>query len=275
MHPKVSKRTHRLRLGGVLLWAALGLRCASTPASTPASVPLGVAVLALEHDFESRHTTLEELEDGLQVRLPRFVAQATVVCAPQLRGEWSVGFVQAVRDLDLKMHYSSGAQSSWELPAQPVSDSDGDLPWYGPDAHVAACRGEHRLRLADALENRVTWVAPGLDGSGVALSTLIGYEREESFRVWLIALHAPTEQLRVLDAFDWEVRVDVEVRADAARGTRARVTRTQARRPRALPAGTDRRPPPQVLRAPTANEIQQLWWTDERGARTQLRGPVR
>jgi len=277
---EVRPPPRRLRALLVCIWGLPLLHCTTAPpvaTTTPAmtappaaTAPPGLVLEAFTAGFETESATLTEHSDGLHVRAPGFVATARVRCGAALGGAWSVGFVQAVRALDLRLGYSNGACARWTLPFVPVSDSDGHFPWYSAEARRMSCAGSAILRLDDALETRVSWTAPVNDGNRDVGSKLTAYRREQSFRVWLIAIHQPSGRRVVLRAFDWQVRLHVEVSADAPLGARARLIQQTTAHPIPLDAATATMPA-RVLVAPRANDLQELWWTDERGARTLLR----
>jgi len=223
--------------------------------------------LSLERGFESGTAHLTERPDGLHVRGPRFVVQASLRCDLGGEGEWSVGFVQAVRALDVRILYGPAGQASWELPFSPVSDSDGHFPWYSRESHAPACEGTQTVRLADAVDNHVSWTPPAGSGASTAAANLAGITRRQSFRVWLIAHHHASGSSFVIDAFDWSVAFDVVVRAERPVGRRAEVVKTETSAVVEAPSPL----PPRVLVPPTANALQQMWWTSPSGARTRLR----
>lgn len=261
----------------VCIWGLPILHCATAP-SAPSAVtavpavtaPAGLVVDALDVRFEAESPTLTEHSEGLHVRAPGFVATAEVHCGAGLGGAWSVGFVQAVRALDLRLSYANGASARWVLPFVPVSDSDGHFPWYSAEARRMSCAGRETLRLDDALETQVSWTAPVKHESREVDSKLTDYRREQSFRVWLIAIHQPSGRRLVLRAFDWRVGLHVQVTADAPLGARAKVIQRTTPHPNPLDAATASLPA-RVLVAPRANDLQELWWTDAGGVRTLLR----
>ena len=129
--------------------------------------PFGASGETEDADFEvvncvakiSPHQTLTiEVAGYLRYISPYLVASATVECSIPSGEDYTIGFIQQVDDLQLRMEYER-ATTSWEMPFFPINDASGALlPWYHaregsadqgkPELLGSACREAGRARKA-------------------------------------------------------------------------------------------------------------------------------
>lgn len=220
---------------------------------------------------------VREAADHVEVTSPSFEAYATVECKTRPEDGWAVGFVQAVLDRE-QVNVYPRSTTTWELRPLPLSDSDGTYPWYSESARVMRCGGTAHLWFQDAPWTRVLWDEWHPEGTAaIGGGTLQRYRRTQSFRVWLVALHVPTDRVVVLKELDW--RFGLEIAFDTSRpvGSRGKVERVEFPDVVVRDGDPSRPVPPAILRPPRANDADELWWNPAEpllGVRTRLKPPV-
>lgn len=228
-------------------------------------------------------TTIIETPNYLRYITPHFTANATIKCSNPTSDGYTVGFIQQVDFIDLRMDYTR-AYSSWEFPNLPISDSSGaGMPWYhnGEGRHLIKGGTEKlnvELAVNDNFDARVTWREPlpphGSNENGKA--ELQSIKRDQRFTLWLVTRRSSDGRIRILKKISWQMRVDISVNPALPLGARSKVNSVVTEQPIVIDErdlGLSEEIPKQVLRLPTANTAQQLWWTPKSkgiGRRTKL-----
>jgi len=235
-------------------------------------------VIAFEVGIDATPPRIEETDRNVVIEAPAFRAAAKVRCDAAVADGWAVGFVQAVTSMVTVNTYPA-ATTSWELGIYPVNDSDGTYPWYSPGARVIGCSGDARVALSDPVRTSVSWLEPRPHTArrDPPRGTLQRYHRDQSFTLWLVALHVPTDRVVVLREVDWRIALELDFDTQRPVGERSRVLAVE-RAPIEVRAGDPARPVPLLaLRPPRANEDQEFWWnpdSPELGVRTRLQAPT-
>ncbi|MCC6622745.1 MAG: hypothetical protein IT385_15900 [Deltaproteobacteria bacterium] len=255
-----------------------------TPPGPRAEAPAGrppearfFEVEALETWFEGELPDVREEATIVRITAPEFFARARVRCDNQAGEGWAVGFVQAVIGREQVNEYPD-VRTLWELRPLPINDSDGTYPWYSASARVYDCRGAQVVHFSDAPSTSVSWLearpagAPDSPPRGL----LKRHRRAQQFRVWLVALHVPTDRVIVLSELDWSLAQTITF--DATRPVGSRLVDRTADLPDVIVRdGADASAvPEEVMRPPRANDADQLWWSPNDpalGPRTRIKAP--
>jgi len=289
----IPRRSHFALLAVVALTPTAHLGCVTGQAAQPCPTGLSSGqvgapgerlreamhfeVLELATWFDGTAPTVEEEATLVRIQAPEFQARAVVRCDNQVGPGWSVGFIQAVTGRDQANEYPD-VKTIWELRPLPINDSDGTYPWYSASARVNDCRGRAVVSFSDAPATSVAWIEsrPAEARQTPAPGRLIRHRRWQGFRVWLVALHVPTDRMIVLKEFDWEFEQNASFDATRPIGSRL-LDRSAKLPPVTVRDWPDASPvPEQVTRPPRANDADTLWWIPNDpaiGMRSRIRAP--
>ena len=254
--------------------------------------PFGASGETEDADFEvvncvakiSPHQTLTiEVAGYLRYISPYLVASATVECSIPSGEDYTIGFIQQVDDLQLRMEYER-ATTSWEMPFFPINDASGALlPWYHAREGSAIVKGGAvdaivEVAVNDNFDIQISWkeLEPP---SGIAREgepDLLRVERYQKFTLWLVARRSSDGHIVVLRKIPWEIGIDIAVDPSRPLGERATSKNVRIVQPSVMKRAkrdSTMRIPKRVLKSPTANKAQEFWWTPKKsdyGKRTRL-----
>jgi hypothetical protein len=210
-------------------------------------------ITAFITNLESVGVQLDSTNAGyFRYMTPRYDFKAHARSLGSRTHDWKIGFVQVLMKSEIVHHYETG-QNAWSFPRLPVSDSSGsEYPWYGGRNGYALGWGTANLAMSDHFDVHVSWFLTRRDGSLDASSRLTSIHREQTFRVWIMALDEAGKIIYPLNEFEYTVHVDIAV-DPTTRGART-LDYHIVPAPHASVGYID----PAWLGAPTANGSQQF-----------------
>ncbi|HEY0074403.1 MAG TPA: hypothetical protein VGB77_09895 [Abditibacteriaceae bacterium] len=280
-------QTRKLLLVVAVLLSVPVLVPSPTQAQSPSRVVTPEAkfeVVSCVANVSSNPTTVIEIPNHLRYITSYFTTNATVRCTTPMADSYTIGFIQQVDFINLRMDYPR-AYSSWEVPNLPINDSSGaDLPWIHNNderqiVEAGATNWDVEVVTDDNFDVTVGLQEPlppdGKRGNGKL--ELQHIKRDQRFTVWLAAKRLSDGKITILKKITWRMEVDISVNPNQPFGLRTKLNPVTTHRLIIVDA-RDLKPtekiPPQVLNLPRANEAQQFWWTPKLkdiGARTQLK----
>lgn len=284
----IMDKTGKISMAAAFIVAIAAPPAATTqeqlPARPDAREPV-FEVLSCVAAIPPNQTTVIEAPDYLRYITPYFTANATVKCSTPPNDDYTVGFIQQVDFIDLRMEYTR-ATTSWEMPYLPISDASGARPpWYHTLEGRRIIKGGSEEQVAETAVNdnfdvKVAWREPlppyGVSGDGKP--DLRGVRRNQKFTLWLVARRSLDGELTILKKVAWQMQVEISVNPELPLGSRATVKPVDVSQPTIIDA-EDMDPaegiPPEALKAPSANEAQEFWWTPKQtgiGERVHLSG---
>lgn len=179
-----------------------------------------------------------------------------------------MGFIQAVTAMTYKIYYSDG-YSSWKFKRLPVSDSDGNYPWYGVSTEKStlnvtkniAANSTLSVSMNDNFAVNVSLQRP--QDAATAAPQLRRVLREQAFSCWLVLRQDATKKLTLLRQADWALKVDISVDLTQPRGSRCTVDNITQSPVSIYTAQKISQIPANCLVAPNANGSQNLIWMPE------------
>lgn len=253
------------------------------PAARPDARAPVFEVISCVAAISPNQTTAIEAPDYLRYITPYFTAYATVECSTPPNDDYTVGFIQQVDSIDLRMEYSR-ATTSWEMPFLPINDASGALPpWYHTLEGRRIVKGGSEKQIVEIAVNdnfdvKVTWrePQPPYGASEDGKPDLQGVRRNQKFTLWLVARRSLDGELTILKKINWQMQFEISVNPELPLGSRATVKPVAVSRPTIIDA-QNLEPaeaiPPKALKSPSANEAQEFWWTPKRagiGERVRL-----
>jgi hypothetical protein len=156
-------------------------------------------------------------------------AELKSLCGPT--EAYYAGFIQVCTACNQSNHYGPDVRQKWQLSATTVSDasSQTEQPWYGTGADARLGPLFPRRRL---LPKGVAWITSTFgmtdDFTGIGIArretlagnvagpnTLTRVKRDQSFRLWLVAVNAveasDSSKYKIFAQLDWRYELDIEV----------------------------------------------------------------
>ncbi len=198
--------------------------------------------------------------------------QVKVVVSAELGNNESyyLGYIQICTSNDQKNFYGNDVQQRWEFNTIPISDSDdeGNIPWYGVnnDPYLNGSRrveligpinADQNLFMSDHFEPTVAKFETLANGTA-GPKTLNRIQRDQSFRLWLVAVEInkadERDSYQKLMQLDWTYSLDCNV----SFGVNAGVTWTTDNPTYVDKSNNMDEIPEAAFNPPIANDNQQL-----------------
>jgi hypothetical protein len=257
----------------------LGAPAARGQAKKPPVAPPGYKIADFKVTMGEGKTLVLERPTYVRYESPYFIANATLSVVTPSDQSYTFGFIQQIDAMDLKIDFGK-AFTSWEHPKLPVCDGESGarVPWYNVGVGRGMVKAEQRATVTLSMDDHVTsdiaWKEPlpanvKVDRPPLELRSI---KRDQKFTVWLVAMRDSDKRITVLKKVNWRVEVDISVDPSKPVGSRCKVNAVPFHQPQ-VEAAMGQKVPPESLRAPTANESQELWWNprpNEPGQRTRV-----
>jgi hypothetical protein len=186
---------------------------------------------------------------------PNYYLEADVKSLDESRTEnWKIGFVQVLMKSTIRSVYEGGQLNGWSFPVLPVNDSTGsEYPWSdGATGYARFGHGDDQAHaeMKDSVNSDVEWWPRRRGGRIDRSSRLTEIHRNQTFRVWLMALDDTGMTIYPLNEIEYTVLFDLTIDPNT------RLPRTVAFDLRELKRQLVGQIDAAWLRAPNANDSQ-------------------
>jgi len=231
-------------------------------------------VTELSGAFQGDQATVQEMEHIVRYAPPTFAVYAAVTASLEAGEAARVGLIQEVVARRQEDTFATGV-GRWEIGAldeRPISDSNGNFPWYdGGQSRVTTVGPQSSLSVqaffTDTPTATITWVPPS-GGGGPSLHTIT---REQRFTDWVASLDLVSSEVTPLKTLTWGFSLSLTFDCTRPIGSRLVGSHFDSLPVTVSDGGVI---PGIVLLGPSANEADGYYWYPNDGGRTQIVAPT-